>query len=117
MAGSPFLRTTQSSHTRGAIAKAKDAQTKVVTRRSVAARLPSTIRDHSGIATTYTTNDTRSQFTRPQPARIAGRPATARAIATPSPGAQRGRRALAMFIDAPLIGRASEHDGRSTSGL
>ncbi len=51
IAGSPFFSTTQSSHTRGATASANALQTRAVTKRSTAARLPSTSRDHPGIAT------------------------------------------------------------------
>ncbi len=49
IAGRPFLRTTQITQTRGATATANAVQISAVTKRSVAARRPSTSADHAGM--------------------------------------------------------------------
>ena len=74
MAGAPLRMTTYSSQTRGETATANAVQISAVTSRSTAARLPSTSRDQSGIATRKTTIAATIHVTGPQPAQQGRQP-------------------------------------------
>ncbi len=93
IAGAPLRITTYSSQTSGDTATANAVQINAVTKRSTAARRPSTSRDQSGIATRKTTIAATTQVITPQPESRAGSPATASAITPTSRGAHRGSRA------------------------
>ena len=112
IAASPFLSTTHSSQTSGTIARAKEIQTSAVTRRSTAARRPSTKRDHRGIATRKTRIVASSHWVMLQPARRAGSPATASAMAATRTGAQLGSRGLEICIAGVLMRPAFAGGGR-----